>query len=240
VTRYGLIGASLSHSFSPRYFEQKFKGMRSSDYSYKAFELDSINKVAQLIDKESLKGFNITIPFKESIIPFLDEMTPEAEAIGAVNCVQVKEGKMVGFNTDVDGFKGALEEFTEGNRIERAIVLGNGGAAKAVLYVLNGLGILYEIVSRKGDKNYENLAASEVRRADLIINTTPLGMHPDELSFPDIPYEALTSRHFVMDLVYNPAQTLFLKKASILGASTMNGERMLALQAEKSWDIWQG
>lgn len=214
--------------------------MRSSDYSYKAFELDSINKVAQLIDKESLKGFNITIPFKESIIPFLDEMTPEAEAIGAVNCVQVKEGKMVGFNTDVDGFKGALEEFTEGNRIERAIVLGNGGAAKAVLYVLNGLGILYEIVSRKGDKNYENLAASEVRRADLIINTTPLGMHPDELSFPDIPYEALTSRHFVMDLVYNPAQTLFLKKASILGASTMNGERMLALQAEKSWDIWQG
>ncbi|NQV53743.1 MAG: shikimate dehydrogenase [Flavobacteriales bacterium] len=240
MTRYGLIGASLTHSYSPRYFEQKFKGMRSSNFSYVSFELDSINELTQLIEKESLSGFNVTIPFKESIIPFLDEMTPEAQAIGAVNCVKVEEGKMLGYNTDVDGFKGALKEFTGGNTIERAIVLGNGGAAKAILHVLNGLDILYQVVSRKGDKNYENLTASEVRQADLIVNTTPLGMHPDVLTFPDIPYEALTSRHFVMDLVYNPTQTLFLKKADILGARTMNGEHMLALQAEKSWDIWQG
>lgn len=238
MKRYGLIGTSLEHSFSPRYFKGKFERLGLASHHYGAYELSTLDNLPQLIDKERLIGFNITIPFKERILPFLDKLDPTAKGIGAVNCAKKKGAQWIGYNTDAYGFREALLEFANGRSLQKALVLGDGGAAKAVVQALSELNIGYDLVSRRGQITFESLTASEVRVADLIVNTTPLGMYPNVASFPEIPYEALHSNHLVMDLVYNPEQTLFLKKASLTGAHVANGLRMLELQADKSWEIW--
>ncbi|MEQ9186519.1 MAG: shikimate dehydrogenase [Cryomorphaceae bacterium] len=238
MKRYGLIGTSLEHSFSPRYFKDKFKHLGLTNHHYGAFEISNLQELPHLLDTEHLIGFNITIPFKKEILPFLDEVDPTALRIGAVNCAHKKGVKWIGYNTDCYGFREALLELSNGRSLRKALVLGDGGAAQAVVHTLLELNVGYELVSRRGQKTFESLTASEVRAADLIVNTTPLGMYPNVATYPEIPYEALHSKHLVIDLIYNPEQTLFLKKASLTGAVVANGQRMLELQADKSWEIW--
>lgn len=238
MRRYGIVGKSLSHSFSPAYFEKRFRQQRLDDHSYEVYEFESVDQVSSLRSLEELCGFNVTIPFKESIIDHLDEVSEEAQLIGAVNCVKVIDGKWIGYNTDAAGFMGSLSDFLPEGFIRHALILGSGGASKAVRHALTQMGVEYRVVSRTGELDYTNLSASEVRLSELIINTTPLGMYPDIDTYPDIPYQALTSNHYLVDIIYNPEETAFLRKGRILGAGTMNGSEMLRLQAEKSWDIW--
>ena len=238
MKRYGLIGKSLAHSFSPSYFERKFKKLRLDDHSYTAYELANLSNLTSWIQEHQLDGFNVTLPFKEAILPLLDQVDDDAKTIGAVNCVKIKDGLTIGYNTDADGFKEALIEVLQGRTVERSLILGSGGASKAVAFALDRMNVSFKRVSRQGAISYECLTASEVREADLILNTTPLGMYPNVEAYPDIPYQAINRRHVVFDLIYNPTETAFLRKAKILGATTSNGLRMLELQAEGSWDIW--
>ncbi|MBL4652795.1 MAG: shikimate dehydrogenase [Flavobacteriales bacterium] len=240
MKKFGLIGKLLSHSFSKKYFECKFSKESIPDCHYDLFELNSIEKFNDLISRENLSGINVTIPYKESIIPFLNELSPQAKSVGAVNCIEFLNGKLIGHNTDIYGFRKSLEPLLN-RHIKRALILGSGGASKAIKYVLSELEITYSTVSRSPQQDefsYENLTNEIIAENLLIINTTPLGMFPDIETFPNIPYRFLTPQHILYDLVYNPAQTAFLSKGKKQGCTIKNGQEMLELQAEKSWAIW--
>jgi shikimate dehydrogenase len=240
---YGLIGYRLSHSFSKKYFTEKFQREGIKDCIYENFPLDTIQEFSALLRSDAnLRGFNVTIPYKQEIIPFLNDLDPAAKEIGAVNVIRVMDdGKLIGYNSDYYGFKNSLEEFISKNIAHKALVLGTGGAAKAVVTALRDLGIPYRYVSRTKGENilsYAELNAQLMNEYSIIINTSPLGMYPDVDSFPAIPYEFLTDQHYLYDLVYNPEETVFMKKGRERGAHVMNGLPMLIGQAEKAWEIW--
>lgn len=233
----GLIGRNISYSFSKNYFEQKFSALKLANLSYSIFDLKEISEVEEIFNIENLRGFNVTIPYKEQILPFLNEISPEAEKIGAVNTVLIKNGKKTGYNTDAFGFEDTLLSH-KNTKQKSALVLGNGGAAKAVKFILEKHGIPYQSVFRKGDVNFENLPEEQVKNHLIIIQCTPVGTFPNVSDCVDFPFEALSMEHLVIDLIYNPAQTEFLKKAAAQKATTINGENMLKKQAEKAWEIW--
>lgn len=238
---YGLIGKKLTHSFSPNYFKEKFERENIKHSEYLAFELSEIKDFKNLLKKhENLKGLNVTIPYKEAIVPFLDKLSPEAKAIGAVNTIQFKNKHLIGHNTDVVGFEQSLEPLLQ-NHHTSALILGTGGAAKAVKFVLGKFNISFKLVSRNSGLNiftYNDLNEEIIKENTLIINTTPIGMHPLENDIPSIPFDALSEKHLVYDLIYNPQKTLLLQKAEKRKACIKNGFEMLQLQAEASWQIW--
>lgn len=247
VAMYGVVGKKLSHSFSPAYFTEKFKSENISNVSYKAFELDSPQEIVTLFESnKQLKGLNVTIPFKESIIPLLDEVDPAARQIGAVNTIKKeKNGKLKGYNTDIYGFAMSIKPFFASHH-DRALIFGDGGASKAINHVLQHLGVTTLFVVRDKHKkhnivncvDYNELGAEGIANFKLLINTTPVGMFPNVADFLPIPYEGITNEHLVYDVIYNPEKTAFLKNAENHGAKTINGLNMLKLQAEKSWEIW--
>ncbi len=240
MRKFGLIGFPLTHSFSKKYFEEKFHREKISDCSYDLFELKSIEEFPSLLKSNpELVGLNVTIPHKESVIPFLDELDEGAKEIGAVNCIKIEEGKLRGYNTDVYGFEISLTKFL--TKIpEQVFVLGTGGSSKAVCYVLRKMKLPFCSVSRNskdGCITYNEIA-SKLKSSNLFINTTPLGMFPKVDLFPEIPYNLLSVNDFLFDLVYNPTETEFLKRGKVKGAAIKNGLAMLELQADKSWKIW--
>lgn len=246
IKQLGLIGYPLGHSFSAGYFKTKFEKENIQGFSYENFEIDNINKLPQVIaNNPDLLGFNVTIPYKEAVIPYLDELDEDAAQIGAVNTVKISRTdgviKLKGYNTDCFGFSESLKPFLASNHY-KALILGTGGAAKAVEYVLKKIGIEILYVSRKpaGSKEiaYDELTDIAVKSFPLIINSTPLGMHPNIDACPLIPYSGLNQDNLLFDLIYNPEETLFLKKGKEKGAITLNGLQMLQLQAEKAWEIW--
>ncbi len=252
MIRLGLLGYPLSHSFSPAYFREKFERLGLVDARYDLFALRQIEELPRLLARHpDLLGFNVTIPYKREILNFLDACSEEAEAIGAVNVVDLRDGRLLGYNTDAYGFRAALEEQFPDFEVSSALVLGTGGAARAVCYALRQMGATYALVSRNprreetfrqegtGLLGYEDLSPRLMERYVLIVNTTPLGMSPHENLMPSIPYEAISSRHLLYDLIYNPAETPFLARGRRAGAKTLNGLRMLQLQAEASWRIWK-
>ncbi len=243
---YGLIGYPLSHSFSKDFFTKKFAAENIQNTVYQNFPISGINQFRTLIDSNpNLKGLNVTIPYKEKIIPFLDSVDPTAAAIGAVNTIKFENtGKgryLKGYNTDVWGFRRSLEEIKPPRmEISRAVILGTGGASKAIAWVLKEMNIAFEFVSTSSGTalKYGQLNKKIISDCQLIVNTSPLGTFPDVSQCPDIPYEYLTGSHLLFDLVYNPALTLFLRKGQERGANTSNGLKMLEYQALKSWEIW--
>lgn len=237
MKRFGLIGYPLSHTFSPAWFKQKFESEGISA-TYEKIELQSIVNLRSKVFALKLNGFNVTIPHKTDVIKQLDELSEACAQIGAVNCVNVVGNKLVGYNTDVYGFEQLLQCATTDRTMRDAIVLGSGGASKAVQYVLNQKRIDFQVVSRNGRLNYQNLHPSQLRNVQLIINCTPLGMHPKVGFYPDIPYEAISSQHVAIDLIYNPEESEFLKRCKLSGALVFNGLIMLHGQAEKSREIW--
>lgn len=245
MIKLGLIGFPLSHSFSVKYFRDKFQQENIQGYEYRNYPIQKIGDLKDLIrDEPDLKGLNVTIPYKKKVLPFLSHIDETARQIGAVNTLLISRGgdsvTLEGFNTDVYGFRESLSPLLETKPLA-ALVLGTGGASKAIEYVLKELGIACRFVSRKpasGQLHYRDLCLPVIRQHKLIINTTPLGTYPDVSAFPDIPYDLITSEHILYDLVYNPAETRFLKLGLEKGARTSNGLRMLELQAEASWNIW--
>lgn len=238
---FGLIGYPLSHSFSKKYFSEKFQEEQIRDCQYELFPLETIDELNGLLKKSpELAGLNITIPYKELVIPFLNEMSPVVAEIGACNCIRIENGKLTGHNTDVIGFQKTLEPKLKPHH-KKALVLGTGGAAKAVHYVLRQKGIQYAEVSRtaKGKTlSYDQIDEEIMASHTLIINTTPLGMYPDVGTIPSLPYHLISPKHYLYDLVYNPNPTLFLQKGIEGGAAVENGSEMLRIQAEESWKIW--
>ena len=235
---YGLIGYPLSHSFSPSYFSEKYRREQITDTAYKIFPLENIELLPKLLSK-GVAGLNVTIPYKEQVIPYLDVLSEACRIVKAVNTIKIVDGKLYGYNTDVIGFRETLLELLAGNVPAKALVLGTGGAAKAIVYVLKSLGIKYTYISRKRPNlTYEELTQEFIKAHKLIINTTPLGMSPNDDTCPDIPFEYIGNEHFLYDLVYNPEKTIFLTKGAARGARTKNGYDMLIKQAEASWDIW--
>ena len=243
---FGLIGYPLGHSFSKRYFTEKFEQLGLQDsHAYTQFEIPSIDEFPALLATPAIKGFNVTIPYKQQIIPFLDEIDPAAARIGAVNTIKIlPDGRTRGYNTDYFGFQGTLEVWSafEDFKARKALVLGQGGAAKAVIAAIEDLGIPVIKVSRQaaeGIISYNELPAL-MESIGLIVNTTPLGMHPNEAACPPIPYELLTSQHYLYDIVYNPLETTFLKEGLAHGAGGIHTViEMLYGQADKAWEIWQ-
>ncbi len=244
IKQFGLIGYPLSHSFSKKYFAEKFKKETITDVRYDLFEIEKIEMVEEIFKIPQLKGFNVTIPYKESIKEYLDDFDVSAKNVGAVNVVKIDpNGQRIGFNSDYYGFRQSLNNWLDINRKFQALILGTGGAAKAIIAVLTDLKVDFQIVSRdphKGDLTYEmlNKFPEKLENYKLIINTTPLGMSPNLNLCPDLPYQMLGKKHYLYDLIYNPPETLFLKKGSENGCQIKNGSEMLELQAEKSWEIW--
>jgi len=238
LRKFGLIGYPLSHSFSPKYFAEKFNKEGISDCQYDLLEIPTIKDVKELLDG-SVEGINVTIPYKEQVIPYLTALDPEAEVIGAVNTIKITGGEITGYNSDIYGFEHSLLELLNDDQPTGALILGTGGASKAVKYVLDKLGIGYKVVSRStGDLIYDELNVDIMKTYQLIINTTPLGTYPNIHQKPDLPYDSLSAGHFLFDLTYNPRITAFMQEGIDRGAKTLNGYRMLELQAEKSWAIW--
>jgi shikimate dehydrogenase len=237
---YGLIGKKLGHSFSKDYFTDKFKSL-NIDATYNNYELESIGEVKELIKTKGLIGLNVTIPYKEAIIPFLDEIDEVSKKIGAVNTIVFKNGKAIGYNTDAFGFQQMIKPFFKSHH-ERSIILGTGGASKAIAYVLERLGCTPIFISRypKAENQfaYEEINKNMIEACPLIVNTTPVGMFPNETKEIDFPVKYLSEKNLVIDLIYNPKETIFLQKAKTKGAWTLNGLTMLHQQAEKSWEIW--
>ena len=238
--RYGLIGYPLTHSFSPAYFNKKFAN-EGVDAVYDLYPLQNINELSPLVqDKQDLRGLNVTIPYKEGVLQLLDEVDDTAAAISAVNCIDIRNGKTIGYNTDVIGFRKSLQPLFKPHHTH-ALILGTGGASKAVKYVLGQMGIVYKIVSRSKDQGqltYSDITPEILAQYTLIINTTPVGMSPDIYALPPLPYTALTTHHLLYDLIYNPAETAFLAQGKQHGTATKNGLEMLQLQADAAWDIW--
>ena len=240
---FGLIGATVSHSFSKSYFDEKFfrEGLR--DYHYELFPLTNITDIEALLQTKGLSGLNVTIPYKEQVIKYLDEVDGFAKKIGAVNVIKIKDGKLKGFNTDSDAFLETIQKWLPGDKTFNALILGTGGSSKAVQEALKKLKMKYTVVSReasKGDLVYADLEKNPklITESLLIINTTPLGMSPKTETMPPIDYEHIGPDHYVYDLIYNPARTMFLQKAEMRSATIKNGLEMLHIQAEKSWTIW--
>jgi len=242
MRRYGLIGYPLTHSFSQKYFTEKFAREGIKDCTYSNFPITTIDEFPGLLVDDELRGLNVTIPYKQEVLRFLDERSDVVSAIGACNCIKIEGGRLTGHNTDVVGFEQSLLPKL-GSHHRQALVLGSGGASKAVEYVLEKLGISYRVVTRRpreacNDLGYDDVDAGMMAAYTLIVNTTPLGMYPKVDEAPELPYEAVGSRHYFFDLIYNPARTLFLSKAEERGAVVENGHEMLLLQAEESWRIW--
>ena len=238
---YGLIGKSLSHSFSKKYFTEKFDNQGLIDSEYINIEIETIEEFVEKVKELNPQGLNVTIPYKELIIPYLDDLDEVAEIIGAVNTIVFKNGKLKGYNTDAFGFHQSIKPFFKSQH-ERALILGTGGASKAVEYVLKQYGVEVMFASRNDSKdnvlNWNDINENAIKHHLLIINCTPLGMFPNIASKPVIPYLSLTERHLLVDLVYNPDETLFLKLGKENGAKVINGLTMLQQQAEKSWSLW--
>ncbi|MGC4021602.1 MAG: shikimate dehydrogenase [Cyclobacteriaceae bacterium] len=242
--KFGLIGSTVSHSFSKSYFDEKFfrEGLR--DYHYDLYQLKNVDEIKKLLSENpELCGLNVTIPYKEQVLKFLNDIDPTAKNIGAVNVIKIKDGTLKGFNTDSDAFYETVQKWFPVVKDAKALVLGTGGSSKAVQQALKKLSIPFETVSReksKANHTYESLEKNKniISEASLIINTTPLGMSPDTNNLPPINYELITPHHFVYDLIYNPARTLFIQKAEMRGATIKNGLEMLQIQAEKAWAIW--
>jgi len=239
---FGLVGRDIDYSFSQKYFSDKFQNEQIENVLYKNFDIPDVSYFPQIIKKnKNLKGLNITIPYKQTIIPYLDKLSVKAEQIGAVNCVRItKNNKLKGYNTDVYGFKKSLVTLLEPHHT-KALVFGTGGAFKAVEYVLRRLNILYKCVSRNPQKenlSYDDISKDIIESHTLLINCTPIGTFPNVKEYPLIDYRSLSEKHLVFDLVYNPAKTKFLHLAKENGATIKNGYQMLVYQAEKSWKIW--
>lgn len=240
MRQFGLIGRNISYSFSKSYFAEKFKNENIVDAVYNVFDLQQIDEVEKVFEIEGLVGFNVTIPYKQEIIPFLDELSPEAKAIGAVNTVLIKDGKRIGHNTDCYGFHHSIEPLLEPHH-KKALVLGNGGAAKAVFYILDLLKIDYKIVSRTKTENhysYDELNKEIIHNHQIIVNCSPVGTFPTIEIAPLLPYQFINENHLLYDLIYNPPLTKFLENGQQNGAKIKNGHEMLVLQAEKAWKIW--
>jgi shikimate dehydrogenase len=239
---YALIGHPLKHSFSRDLFTQKFQ-YEGLDCRYQNYDIQSVERIRDIIaEHPELCGFNVTYPYKESIIPLLDEMDDTAKEIGAVNTVKVEKGKTKGYNTDIYGFEKLLERALKGRVVDHALVLGTGGASKAVQYVLRQKNIPYSTVSRsaeKGDYTYEALTDEILKQSHLIINATPLGMLPRTYEFPDLHYQVLNGKHILIDLIYNPKETAFMELGHTWGAKVYNGMQMFEEQAKKTWELWQ-
>lgn len=238
---FGLIGRNIAYSFSRGYFKEKFRKLGLEDHVYLNFDMENIGEFTKVIERNpSLAGLNVTIPYKEAIIPYLKTLDPVSEEIGAVNTIKITPEGLLGYNTDVYGFEKALLPFLKPHH-QKSLILGTGGASKAVAYVLNKLKIGYQYVSRKpgnGTLNYEDLDPDIIASHQLIVNCTPLGTFPDVALKPMIPYSSLNSRHLLFDLIYNPEKTTFLKEGEKRGATISNGLKMLELQADRSWEIW--
>lgn len=241
---YGLLGYPLVHSFSQNYFNQKFES-ENIDAEYINFEIPDVGMLMEVVaENENLNGLNVTIPYKEQVIPFLEEIDPAASEVGAVNVIKFIRGKdglrLKGYNSDIIGFTDSIKSLLKPHH-QSALVLGTGGAAKAVSYSLRKLGLEVQLVSRRKSANtlvYEELTKNDLKNHKVIVNTTPLGMYPNVDTCPDIPYRYLTSQHLCYDLIYNPDETLFLKNSRLAGAQVKNGLEMLLLQAFASYSIW--
>ena len=240
---YGLIGYPLSHSFSKKFFADKFFNEGVKDCVYENFAIPSIDEFEHLVNTTHLKGLNVTIPYKQQVIRYLYEANEVVKKTGACNCIKIENGKLLGFNTDTIGFEESLKKFLKPYH-KRALILGTGGAAKAIMYVLEKLQIEYITITRNSNGvvypliDYNGLTDELIRSHTLIINTTPLGMYPQINVAPAINYEMITPSHYLFDVVYNPEKTLFLKRGEDKGASIQNGFDMLIIQAEESWKIW--
>lgn len=240
---YGLIGFPLGHSFSKQYFTEKFEKENLKDCQFESFAIASINEFPSLlVNNQNLKGLSVTIPYKEAVLKYVDEVSEEVKFIGASNSIKVSGNKLKAFNTDIIGFKNSFINLLKPHHT-KALILGTGGASKAVQYVLKNLGISFLIVTRseqliEGQINYNSINASLLTEYFIIINTSPVGTFPNENDCPQIPYQHLTTNHYLFDLVYKPQKTLFLKKGEEKGAQIKNGFEMLIIQAEASWQIW--
>jgi shikimate dehydrogenase len=238
---FGLVGYPLTHSFSQKFFTEKFAQLGLTDCVYENFSLENIRQLADVLDtRKELRGFNITIPYKKQVLDFLSERSSVVTDTGACNCVNIQNGRLTGYNTDVTGFEQSLLPFLKPNHT-KALVLGTGGASAAVVFVLKKLGIPFQSVSRNISNDairYQDVDQAMLSTHQLVINTTPLGMSPNTDACPTIPYQFLTPAHHLYDLIYNPAETKFLEKGKEQGATIQNGYEMLVLQAEESWRIW--
>jgi shikimate dehydrogenase len=241
LKKFGLIGKDISYSFSKRYFENKFLDNKYKSYSYENFDLENISDVVNVFKIDNLSGLNVTIPYKEKIIPYLDELTTRASKIGAVNTIIFRNKKKIGDNTDVIGFENAMKAFIK-PLLKKAIILGSGGASKAIQFVLKNSDIAFIVASRNPNKDqikYIDLNEKLINEYPIIINCTPLGTFPKIEFYPKIPYENLSSKNYLIDLIYNPKKTEFMKKGIKNGAKVSNGYLMLIQQAEASWKLWE-
>ncbi|MDY3068798.1 MAG: shikimate dehydrogenase [Parabacteroides sp.] len=246
MQKYGLLGYPLGHSFSKNYFNQKFESEKI-DAQYVNFEISDIKYIKNVLkENPNLNGLNVTIPYKEQVIPYLDDLDEDARLIGAVNVIKFTKGflgktKLIGYNSDIIGFKRSIEPLLDSSH-RKALILGTGGASKAVMHGLKQLGVGTTFVSRTPKEHcitYQDVTPKLLESYTVIVNTTPLGMFPNVSACPDIPYEALTPKHLLYDLLYNPDETLFMKKGKAHGAIVKNGLEMLLLQAFAAWEIWQ-
>jgi len=240
VDKYGLIGKHIDYSFSRSYFKTKFE-VEKIEASYVNFDLSELSELNGILKQKALKGMNVTIPYKTAIIPFLDEIEEEAQAIGAVNTIKRQGQKLIGYNTDVYGFIHSVRPLLHKHH-KKALVLGSGGASKAICYGLSQLGMDFKIVSRTPEitkqLSYKDINEEVLKDFKIVINCTPVGTYPDIKAMPEIPYKHLNTTHLLYDLVYNPKETAFMKKGKQQGCQATNGYRMLVLQAEKAWEIW--
>lgn len=239
---FGLLGRDIAYSFSPSYFEDKFEKLNLKGHSYQLIDVENLDGIKEKISRLGLNGFNVTKPYKLDIIPFLDELDETAKQIEAVNCVKIIEGKWIGYNTDAFGFHQMIKPFLE-QKHERAFILGKGGASNAIYHVLEQLGVQCFFVRREAELpnelEYSQLNDIMMEQIQVVVNCTPVGTYPEIESKPNIPYNNLNENHFLIDLVYNPKETAFLKEGVERGAMVLNGYDMLVWQAEKSWEIWQ-
>lgn len=240
MRKFGLIGKSLAHSFSKSFFEGYFSE-NNIEATYQNFEIQNENELVDFLKEKKVDGFNVTIPYKQTIIPYLDELSEEAKVVNAVNTIRLENDRWIGYNTDVFGFKQSIKPFLT-NKHEKALILGTGGAAKAVSYVLKDIGIEVLTVSRtphgRNQFAYADINKHMIKACKLIVNTTPLGMYPNVDESVEFPFDFLSEEHLVVDLIYNPDETLFLKQAKSNQATILNGASMLKEQALKSWAIW--
>ena len=240
--RFGLVGKDISYSFSKGYFKDKFSDLQLEGHSYENFDLQYIEDFADLIKSNpDIKGLNVTIPYKQDILAFLDDVDPQAKEIGAVNTIKFYGTRLIGYNTDAFGFRNSIEPLLRTHHT-KALILGTGGASKAIAYVFKQLDIAVKFVSRTPDANqigYAELSSSLINDFTILVNCTPLGTYPKVNEKPNIPYSEITDKHLLFDLIYNPDKTAFLREGEQRGATIANGHRMLQLQADRAWEIWK-
>jgi shikimate dehydrogenase len=238
--RYGLLGKDISYSFSQGYFAKKFVELKLNDHSYENFDIPGISEFKALVTQRHLKGLNVTIPYKEQVTMYLDDLDADAKKIGAVNTIKFTKKGLKGYNTDAYGFQKSIEPFLKPHH-KKALILGTGGASKAICFVLERLGIEYTYVSRTKKEHqftYKELSKEIMLAHSIIVNCTPQGTFPNINDKPDLPYQHLNEKHLLFDLIYNPDKTAFLIEGESKGTKICNGLKMLQLQAEKSWEIW--